>query len=70
MECGSRYINSLLQMRRMMIGFNIVWQYPETMLSLGPFEKTRGEVMADPVTCTSILARSVLIMIRYFLRMV
>ena len=37
MEHGSRYRNSPLQMCRIMIGFDIVWKYPETMLSVGEF---------------------------------
>ena len=51
-------------MGSMMIGFDIVWKYSETMLSLGPFETTRGALIADLVTCTSILAGSVLRMTR------
>ena len=64
MEHGRRYRNSSLQMGRMMIGFGIVCQYPETILPLGTFETMRGSVIADMVTFTPILAGSVLRMTR------
>ena len=51
-------------MGRMMIGFYIVGQYQEKMHSLGTFETMRGAVIADLVTCTSILAGIVLRMTR------
>ena len=70
MEYVRRYRNSLLQMGRIMIGLEVVWSYPSTLLSSRPFMMMRGAMIVDMNTYTPIFAGSRLILARYFLRMV